>query len=329
MRANSRATLFENKNPASSHEAHASVVYDAALSTMWWALEADALEDFFAKGRALGFPRFELNHQIPLEVFQSIDPGRVSISVLHDPCPAIITAKQLEREDRVITSLDESRRQSGVDVIKRTIDAACQIGAELVVIHPGRIAGDHSLDDQLRACYRHGEKNTTGFAALRQQVMDDRKRQSPWHLEALLKSLTEIVAYALETGLTLGLENRFHYYELPVFEEMQALLTEFSQPWVGWQFDVGHLQVHDELGLLSFRGWLEQFGSRIVGAHLHDVQGIVDHCAPGTGNVDFELIAAYLPAKAPRTLEVRKTLTVAEIANGMQRLAASECVSWQ
>ena len=301
--------------------------YDAALSTMYWNQESEPVEMFFNRGGWLGFSCFELNHQIPPAVLDSVDLSGWPIRALHDPCPAVVPAKQLEREDRVVTSLDESRRRVGVDTVKYTIETACRLGAGLVVIHPGRIAGDHSPDDRLRALYRQGRKGTPEYEDLRRAVTADRNARRQPHLDALLNSMAEIVAFARDTGLRLGLENRFHYYELPDFDEMAVLLAAFPQPWVGWQFDIGHLQVHDALGLMSFPGWLARFGERIVGVHLHDVQGIVDHCAPGSGDVDFDLVAAHLPADAQRTLEVRNTLSPTDVCTGMERLAFAGCVA--
>ena len=66
-------------------------------------------------------------------------------------------------------------------------------------------------------------------------------------MAALINRLHEIIAFADGKGLTLGLENRYHYYELPVFGEMDTLLGEFKQEWVEWQFDIRHLQVLTEL----------------------------------------------------------------------------------
>ncbi len=302
------------------------LLYDAALSTMWWNKTSVTADEFFYTGRALGFARFELNHQIPPDVMQQIDIDRFSIGSLHDPCPAYTHAKVLEQADIQITSLDEERRKKGIDVVKGTIDEACRMGCRLVVIHPGRIICDHSMDDQLRALYRTGLKESPDYEDLRFRLITDRASRSAPHLEKCLESLNEIVAFATDTGVMLGLENRFHYYELPVFEEMSSILDAFQQPWVGWQFDIGHLQVHDQLGLLSMQNWLERFGSRIIGVHLHDVRGIQDHQAPGTGDVDFATIAKYLPPDCYHTLEVDKALSRESVARAMRYLEKTGCV---
>jgi len=257
------------------------LLYDASISSMWWNKETNSINEFLERGMKLGFPRFELNHQTPPEAFAQIDLNRYHIGSLHDPCPAIIPAKTLEKADQVITSTNEVLRQRAVDGVKNTIEEAYRLGSRHVVIHPGRIAGDHSMDDELRVLYRNGLKGTDEYEELRLKVMADRTDRSKPHMHALIKSLHEIVPFAEGKGLTLGLENRCHYYELPVFGELDTLLSEFKQEWVGWQFDIGHLQVHAELGLLSFRQWLESFSSRIVGVHFHDVIGIQDHRFPG------------------------------------------------
>lgn len=303
------------------------VLYDAALSTMWWNKEADTAEDFFSKGRRLGFARFELNHQIPPSDLAAINLDRYHIGTLHDPCPAVIPAKQMERDDLQVTSLDEHLRKSGVDALKRTIDEAYRLSARSVVIHPGRIIGDHSMDNRLRDLYNQGKKGSAEYEELRTMLIDDRRERCKPHMEALLTSMREIVEFSKDMGISLGLENRFHYYELPIYDEMKVLLQEFQQPWVGWQMDVGHLQVLSELGLISIHQWLEEFGTRIIGTHLHDVIGIVDHRAPGKGEVDFDLIGSYLPPFAQRTLEVDKSQTYEEMRAGLEALAAANCIT--
>lgn len=303
------------------------LLYDASISSMWWNKETNSINEFLERGKSLGFTRFELNHQTPPEAFTQIDLNRFHIGSLHDPCPAIIPAKTLEKADQVITSTNEALRQRAVDGVKNTIEEAYRLAARHVVIHPGRIAGDHSMDDQLRILYRNGLKGTDEYEELRRAVMADRTDRSKPHMAALIKSLHEIIAFADGKGLTLGLENRYHYYELPVFGEMDTLLGEFKQEWVGWQFDIGHLQVLTELGLTLFDPWLERFGERIVGVHLHDVKGIKDHQAPGNGEVDFNKIAAALPLYCYRTLEVDKSLTDLEIAAGLKVLAESGCIT--
>ena len=310
----------------SSQEA-INTLYDAALSTMWWSRATDTANDFCRKGKELGFARFELNHQITPEELETFDLDRYHVGSVHDPCPAVIPNKKLEQGDLQVTSLVEEKRRVGVDTLKRSIDLAFRLGSRLVVIHPGRVDGDHSLDNQLRDLYRAGLKGSPEYQTLLKDVKADRLERGKPHLEALIRSLTEIVDFAKDSDLFLGLENRLHYYELPIFEEMEALLKEFQQPWVGWQLDVGHIQVHDQLDLMSFKQWLEAFSPRMVGVHLHDVKGILDHQIPGSGDVDFAWLAPYLPAFAIRTLEINNATPYEDFLPGLKLLEKTGCIT--
>jgi sugar phosphate isomerase/epimerase len=294
---------------------------------MWWNRPQMPADEFCAKARTLGFARIELNHQVPPEALAELDLGHYHIGSLHDPCPAVIPNKTLERADQVITSLDEERRERAVDGVKNTILEAYNLGARHVVIHPGRIAGDHSMDDQLRELYRSGLKGTPQYEELRIRLMADRAERARPHLNQLIKSLWDIVTYADGKSLTIGLENRYHYYELPIFDELQVLLDEFQQPWVGWHYDVGHLQTLMELELTEEEPWFTQFGKRITGVHLHDVRGITDHQAPGMGEMDFKMIASALPPYCYRTVEVDKKVNMDDMAAGLELLAKSGCIT--
>ncbi len=310
----------------SSQEA-INTLYDAALSTMWWSRATDTANDFCRKGRELGFARFELNHQITPEELETFDLDRYHVGSVHDPCPAVIPNKKLEQGDLQVTSLVEEKRRVGVDTLKRSIDLAFRLGSRLVVIHPGRVDGDHSLDNRLRDLYRVGLKGSPEYQTLLKDVKADRLERGKPHLEALIHSMTEIVDFAKDSDLFLGLENRLHFYELPIFEEMEVLLKEFQQPWVGWLLDVGHIQVHNQLGLMSFQQWLDAFSPRMVGVHLHDVQDILDHQIPGSGDVDFAWLAPYLPSHALRTLEISSSVSFEEFLPGLRLLEKTGCIT--
>ncbi|MFO7654833.1 MAG: hypothetical protein R6X25_13610 [Candidatus Krumholzibacteriia bacterium] len=65
---------------------------------------------------------------------------------------------------------------------------------------------------------------------------------------------------------------------------------------------------------------LNRFGKRIIGVHLHDVKGVTDHQIPGTGDVDYALIAPYIPSTAHLTLEVNPKLSVNELTKSLVHL---------
>lgn len=295
-------------------------LYDAALSTMWGVDQKMPFAETFAIGRQIGFARFELNHAISPDMLEEINFNQYRAGNVHDPCPAFLTMNELKEKDWLISSLDEANRKKGVEVTLRTIDLAVRLGSNSVIIHPGQINGDRSMDRQLRAMYDKGLKNTSEFDTLRLSMMEDRKNRATPFIEATLKSLKEIIEYARSAKMSLGLENRYRYYDIPVLDEMGILLDLCKEPWYGFQYDVGHAQTLSELGLCDHEEWLKRFGHRIIGVHLHDVKGITDHQTPGLGDVDFDMVARYLPEFAYRTLEVGPQASMDELTSGMELL---------
>ena len=60
----------------------------------------------------------------------------------------------------------------------------------------------------------------------------------------------------------------------------------------------------DRLGLIDRHAWFPRLTRSTIGTHLHDVDGIGDHRAPGAGDVDWAYIAAGLPKTALRVFEI-------------------------
>ncbi len=294
-------------------------IYDVALSTMWNVKQPD-FGASFAEALHVGFPRFELNHQIPPVLLEQIDLHRYRIGSLHDPCPAVISMDEQKERDWMVSSLDEKNRRQGVEIAKRTIDLAVELNASLVVIHPGSIPGSTVLDKELRKLYRAGQKNTPDYDKLKQELIIDRAERAPAHLDAVIRSMTEIADYASGKDIRIGMENRYRYYDIPLLDEMESLLDVCSDAWFGFQYDVGHAQTLHQLGLCDHEEWLKRYGERIMGVHLHDVIGIDDHQAPGTGDVDYAMISRYLPKTAYLTLEVNHRLSVDDLKSGLDIL---------
>jgi putative hydrolase of the HAD superfamily len=301
-------------------------LYDAALSTMWNVGQKMPFGETFAIGRQLGFARFELNHAISPAMLAEIDFNQYRAGNVHDPCPAFLTMNELKEKDWLISSLDETNRKKGVDVTLRTIDLAVKLGASSVILHPGQVNGDRSMDKRLRAMFEQGLFGSQQYEELKQAMVADRKSKVGPHLETVKKSLLEIIDYSRSVKMSIGLENRFRYYDIPLIDEMGLLLELCDEPWYGFQYDMGHAQTLSALGLDDHEEWLKKFGLRMVAIHMHDVKGITDHQTPGLGDIDFEMVARYIPEFAYRTLEVGPQATQQELIDGMELLVAKGIV---
>ena len=302
-------------------------LYDKALSAMWGVDQAKPFNQTFQEAREAGIARFELNHKVSVNMLNEFDRDHNYVSTVHDPCPAVVPLEVLTRQDIQISSLDENNRVQAVDIVKRTIELAVRLGSKSVVVHPGGVFGDRSRDRELRKLWESGLKDTLEYNALKIETEEDRAKRAPAHVDRVLKSLAEIVSFAANTKVSIAVENRYRYYDIPILDEMQLLLEVSDAEWFGFQYDCGHAQTLGVLGYFEHEEWLKRYGRRIIGTHLHDVAGITDHQVPGKGDVDFSMIASYLPQTAFRTLEIGPQATMDEIIRGADILVEKGCIN--
>jgi sugar phosphate isomerase/epimerase len=71
---------------------------------------------------------------------------------------------------------------------------------------------------------------------------------------------------------------------------------------------------------------LRRFAGPIAKVHLHDIVGLRDHLALGLGQVDWDMVARYLPSGAVRTCECRSHNSSHELAAGLELLVEKGCV---
>jgi HAD superfamily hydrolase (TIGR01549 family) len=304
-------------------------VYNASLSTMWAIRTLPTLDDFFEFARRAGFARIELNHKVTSAMLAGIDLDRYQFSSVHEPCPADISADELKKRDWLISSTNEENRSEGVKAIQRTIDLAHKLGARAIVIHAGHTHGDVLPEKQLRSLFDAGKRDTDEYRDIQQKMIAARLKTASASFEAVRKSLVELLAYAEGTGVCLGIENRYHYNEIPSPDELEKLLSLSGPDRIGFLYDVGHAEALDRMGFYPHEEWLKRFGPRIVGTHLHDMIGTTDHYAPGLGSVDFSMVSAYLPKNAYRTCEFQSFNTPEQVKAGLKLLMERGCIQLQ
>lgn len=300
--------------------------FDVALSTMWHVDQPGSFNAAFDQAKSIGIARFELNHQVTLALLNDLNCGRNYISTVHDPCPAVISLDDLKRNDLLVSSTDDAKRRQGVDIVKRTLDLAVSLGSKSIVLHVGSVQCDRSRDRELRKLYNSGLFGTTGYELLRNDMIQHRAQHVPAFLDAVLRSLEEIIVFSRGSGVAIGIENRYRYYDLPLPDEMERLLGLTDEFWFGFQLDTGHAAALERLGLCEKDIWLQKFAPRMIGVHLHDVAGIIDHQVPGQGSVDFKALAAYLPENCQKTMEINPHATLGDLSAAMQHLIDCGCI---
>ncbi len=304
-------------------------VFDASLSTMWAIGTLPTLIDFLEFARRTGFARIELNHKVTSAMLEGIDLSRFQFSSVHEPCPADISADELKKRDWLVSSTNEENRRAGVRAIQRSIDLASQLSASVVVIHVGHACPETGLEKQLRTLIASGRRQSDEYREIQGQLIQGRAEVAEAGFESVKKSIVELLAYAEKPKIRLGIENRYHYFEFPNPDELKVLLDLAGPDRIGFIYDVGHAQALDRLGFYPHEEWLQRFATRIIGTHLHDVVGLTDHYVPGLGEVDFSMVAKYLPENAFRTCEFQTFNTPEQLNAGLKLLAEHRCIKSQ
>ena len=259
---------------------------------------------FAAKAKELGFTHIEANASISPRMLSELLKTTIPISSIHSPCPAVLSSRGIPISSLSLSSLDESMRMEAVSYTRQTIDLAASVRARAVVLHMGEVPIDLSLQDRLYKLHDGGYAQTKEYSQAKEELVYQRTSQALHYLGTAKKSLQELSAYSRQRGIILGLETRFHPHEIPNMDEMAELLNEASESLVGYWHDVGHAAVQQQLGLSLHEEWLSRFKDRLVGIHLHDVLGISDHHAPGKGNMNWEMVAKYLPPGIVKVCEI-------------------------
>lgn len=281
-----------------------------ALSTMF------AQQERFADGAAFarfveeaGYDAIEISHSTPVEKIEAIAATGFPVTSFHQPAPWVRHTNGRGNSHVNLASLDEDERRAAVEYATQSIAWAAKVGATRLVVHLGQVSDvEEQFDDELemRRMFDNGRADEPRFAELRVKVIAARREVAEPHLEAARKSLLELVRLAQPYSIAIGLENRYHYHEIPHPAEYELLLEGLEPAQAGYWHDTGHAEVLHRLGLIDRHEWLDRWSSRCIGAHLHDVSGIGDHRSPGDGDVEWDYIVKGVGHLAAFTLEINQ-----------------------
>jgi sugar phosphate isomerase/epimerase len=292
---------------------------------MWAQGRFQNFGDFVAAVLRLGFSGIEINYTVEPQGLEELLANSDGVyPSFHSPVPRVKASDGADRsadtrprwsEDLNLASPDEEERRRAVAVAATTLDWAAKVGAGRVVVHLGGV-GNQMLpaEKQLRQLFDLGQINTYGGELLRADCRRQRAEAAPAHLAAAKASLRELADQAARLGIAVGLENRYHYHEIPHPDEAKELLADYPPNVVGYWHDMGHAEVLDRLQLVDKHRWLEGLSDRFLGVHLHDVVGLKDHQAPGQGDADWKYVARYLPPAALRVCEINQHTPEEQVA---------------
>ena len=294
-----------------------------ALSTCWNARRHKSGLDMVEEILSLGFPRIELSHGMPATVFEGVlearKKHRFSISSVHNFLPSPVEVLADNPDCYEFTSHRPADRERALRLTRRTIDWAEKLSAPFVVVHCGRI---RSLDvtANLRGMVEDGQYLSHAYVGRKLEAVQKRERIGEIYVQRVLECLTDAVDYAGAKGIQIGIENREHYEAVPTERELVTFLRRLDSAHAGYWHDFGHAQIKHNLGLIDHRQWLETAAPLALGCHVHDVKWpFRDHCAPFTGEIDFENLLPLFPKSTVMVFELSPRTPVEEVRTALQR----------
>jgi len=274
--------------------------------------------------RELGFEYAELSHGTRISllpgIIEAVEAGVIKISSLHNFCPLPMGVTHSAPNLYQFSAERPREREMAERYTLKTIEFAARLKAPMVVLHLGSIEIKNFTDKLLEMVAR-GEKETPKYEKLCTELEQKRQAKKEPFVERMKELLKKVLPEAESRGIKLGAENRQGLEELPLETDYQFLFRELESPNLVYWHDTGHAQIKENLGFIHHAMHLESLRDRLAGFHIHDVQFPGrDHCAPGTGTVDFAALKPMVNHQHIKVFEFSPSLSPEEAKKGVEHV---------
>jgi sugar phosphate isomerase/epimerase len=274
--------------------------------------------------RELGFDYAELSHGTRISllpgILEAVDAGEIKISSLHNFCPLPMGVNYSAPNLYQFSAERPRERELAQRYTLKTIEFAARVKAPAIVLHLGSIDMKNYTDKLLEMLER-GEKGIPKYEKLCAELDEKREAKKESFVERVNEFLKKLLPESESRGLKLGAENRQALEELPLDSDFPFLFREVPSPSLGYWHDTGHAQIKENLGFIHHAMHLESLRERLFGFHIHDVQFPGrDHCAPGSGTVDFAALKPMVKPGHIKVFEFSPSLSVDEAKRGVDHV---------
>ena len=293
------------------------------MSTSWLSGGSANAEGMLAALKNLDVSGIELSYRISEDLYQQIkDPLKRSglkVVSIHNyfPIPFARADSKGSGDLFLLSSSDPEERQNAIRYTTKSIKHAGELEAAVVILHCGFVEMDH----QMQVFYEYFSSNQLASKDVQTFIrnkLKQRDRRKPEHLENLWYSLDHLLPVAEKQGVLLGLENRYHYHELPGPDDFGAIFAHFKGAPIGYWHDTGHAHANEALGLIPKGSLLRSNADQLIGIHIHDAVGLDDHIPPGSGEIDFNALKPYLKADTIKVIELKPGISESKVSEGIR-----------
>jgi sugar phosphate isomerase/epimerase len=274
--------------------------------------------------RDLGFDHAELSHGIRVSlmpgILEAVDAGEIKISSLHNFCPLPMGVTHAAPNLYEFSDERPRERELAIKHTLKTFEFAARVKAPVVVLHLGSIEMK-DYTGKLSEMLERGEKGSPKYEKLCVEISKTLEAKKVKFVERTNDTLRKLLPEAENRGLKLGCENRQALEEIPLDADFKFFFRDFESPNIVYWHDCGHAQIKENLGFIHHALHLESLAARLAGFHVHDVQFPArDHCAPGTGMIDFAALKPFVKPEHIKVFELSPSLPVEAVKCGIAHL---------
>ena len=294
-----------------------------SISTSWQSGGSVTAEEMLAVLKNLEITGIELSYRISEGFYQEMkNPLRRSglkVVSVHNffPIPSARSDSKGSGDLFLLSSSDNEERQNAIRFTIRSIEHAGELGAAAVVLHCGVVEMNHEMQVLYRFFNSQRLDSKEAQAFIRKKLAE-RDRHKSEHLENLVFSLDRLLPVAEKQDVLLGLENRYHYHELPGLDDFGAIFANFKGAPIGYWHDTGHAHANETLGFIPQNSLLQNYADQLIGVHLHDAISLDDHIPPGSGEIDFAALKPFLKTDTLKVIELKPGIPASEVIEGIR-----------
>lgn len=304
-----------------------------ALSTCWCSQRHQDGYKMLREMAGLGFEWVELSHGIRITlvpgILRAVEEGVIKVASCHNFCPLPNGVMYAAPNLYMPSSRDHKERDQWLRHSRRSVDFAAQIKAKNLVMHLGSVDffwfnPGRKLERYLDVHPGIDPVKDAGYQKILARALQKLRGNHEVFWKNMQDGMAELLPYATEKEVALGLENREKFDELPIdadYAEFIAGLPAGSL--VGYWHDTGHAHIKEGMGLLQHRDHLVKNAPRAIGFHLHDVSvDGRDHQPVGSGKIDFQMVSEFWRPHHELVLELSPRVTVEGVLESKRRIEA-------